>query len=376
MNGNVTIVRKSGSSRLYISYQFNGKAVVKSTGLLDTKANRKNLQTKILEYSLALLARRDPLATAQKLSYYLDKVLENAKNRGKSSSTQATYTSGAKKALKILGDYPIADYTTSQIESMIDEMVIEQKKSKRTISTYLAPLSLAFDEAIKHKEVGVDRNPVKLATRPIREKETKMKPFTLDEVMSMIHVASGEFRKFLILAFFTGIRHGEVLGLQRGDLDIENNIINVNKQYNITFDQEDARLKTHKHKAAYSSKVPSIIWGLLGELPMDLNDHVVDRTNIKKSKRDWIREEWEKALFEAGIKAEGRTPYSTRHTFVSVALSTKVNPLLVTNNTGHTDMKMIEKAYGTLDLQKENFEDLSVMIQEQILASNIGKLAT
>jgi hypothetical protein len=124
MNGNVTIVRKSGSSRLYISYQFNGKAVVKSTGLLDTKANRKNLQTKILEYSLALLARRDPLATAQKLSYYLDKVLENAKNRGKSSSTQATYTSGAKKALKILGDYPIADYTTSQIESMIDEMVI------------------------------------------------------------------------------------------------------------------------------------------------------------------------------------------------------------------------------------------------------------
>ncbi|MDD3597425.1 tyrosine-type recombinase/integrase [Sulfuricurvum sp.] len=376
MNGNVTIVRKSGSSRLYISYQFNGKAVVKSTGLLDTKANRKNLQTKILEYSLALLARRDPLATAQKLSYYLDKVLENAKNRGKSSSTQATYTSGAKKALKILGDYPIADYTTSQIESMIDEMVIEQKKSKRTISTYLAPLSLAFDEAIKHKEVGVDRNPVKLATRPIREKETKMKPFTLDEVMSMVHVASGEFRKFLILAFFTGIRHGEVLGLQRGDLDIENNIINVNKQYNITFDQEDARLKTHKHKAAYSSKVPSIIWGLLGELPMDLNDHVVDRTNIKKSKRDWIREEWEKALFEAGIKAEGRTPYSTRHTFVSVALSTKVNPLLVTNNTGHTDMKMIEKAYGTLDLQKENFEDLSVMIQEQILASNIGKLAT
>jgi hypothetical protein len=61
---------------------------------------------------------------------------------------------------------------------------------------------------------------------------------------------------------------------------------------------------------------------------------------------------------------------------VSIALSTKVNPLLVTNNTGHTDLKMIEKAYGTLDLQKENFEDLSVMIQEQISAQNIGKLAS
>lgn len=376
MNGNVTIVRKSGSSRLYVSYQFNGKAVVKSTGLLDTKANRKNLQTKTLEYSLALLARRDPLAVAEKLSYYLDKVLENAKNRGKSSSTQTTYASGAKKALKMLGDHPIADYTTSQIETMIDEMVIKQKKSKRTVSTYLAPLSLAFDEAIKHKEVGVDRNPVKLATRPKREQDEKMKPFTLDEVMSMIHVASGEFRKFLILAFFTGIRHGEVLGIQRRDLDVQNNIISINKQYNITYNQENAKLKTHHNKAEYESKVPSIIWGLLGNLPIDADANIVDRSDIKKAKRDWIREEWEKALADARIKADGRTPYATRHTFVSIALSTKVNPLLVTNNTGHADMKMIEKAYGTLDLRKENFEDLSNMIQKAISAQCEGKLAS
>ncbi|MDD2949430.1 MAG: tyrosine-type recombinase/integrase [Sulfuricurvum sp.] len=377
MNYNVTIVRKPGSSRLYTSYQFNGQPVVRSTGLPDTPGNRTHINKFIIpKYIAALVEGRDPTAVARKLSYYLNKVLENAKNRAKSDSTQATYASGTKKALEMLGDRPIAEYNTSQIETMIDDLAIKHKKSQKTISTYLAPLSLAFDEAIKNKEVGVDRNPVTLATRPKREKEAKMKPFSLDEVMSMIHVTSGEFRKFLILAFFTGIRHGEVLGLQRGDLDIENNIINVNKQYNITFDQEGAQLKTHKHKPAYSSKVPSIIWSLLGELPMDLNDHIVDRSNVKKSKRDWIREEWEKALLEAEIKVEGRTPYATRHTFVSIALSTKVNPLLVTNNTGHTDMKMIEKAYGTLDLQKENFEDLSVMIQEQISASKTGKLAS
>jgi integrase len=377
MNYNVTIVRKPGSKRLYTSYQFNGQAVVRSTGLPDTSANRVHINKYIIpKYIAALVEGRDPTAKALKLSFYLDKVLENAKNRGKSYSTQATYASGAKKALEMLGDRYINTYKTSEIEKMIDSMVNKSKNSQKTISTYLAPLSLAFDEAIKNEEVGVDRNPVTLATRPKREKEEKMKPFTLDEVMSMIHVTSGEFRKFLILAFFTGIRHGEVLGIQRGDLDIENNIISINKQYNITYNQENAKLKTHKNKSQYDSKVPSIIWGLLGELPTDSNANIVDRTNVKKATRDWIREEWEKALSKATIKADGRTPYVTRHTFVSIALSTKVNPLLVTNNTGHTDLKMIEKAYGTLDLQKENFEDLSVMIQEQISAQNIGKLAS
>lgn len=377
MNYNVTIVKKPGSNRLYTSYQFNGQAVVRSTGLPDTPSNRTHINKFIIpKYIAALVEGRNPTAIARRLSYYLDKILENAKNRGKSPSTQATYASGAKKALEMLGDRPINTYNTGEIEKMIDTMVCKDKNSQKTISTYLAPLSLAFDEALKNKEPGLDRNPVTLATRPKREKEEKKKPFSLSEVVKIIQASSGEFRKFLIIAFFTGSRHGEVLGIQRKDLDIENNIININKQYNITYDEENAKLKTHKTKDQYDSKVPSIIWNLLGELPSEPNAQIIDRTNVKKAKRDWIREEWEKVLSTAGIKADGRTPYVTRHTFTSIALSTKVNPLLVTNNTGHADLKMIEEAYGTLDLQKENFEDLSVMIQEQISSQKIAKLAS
>ena len=168
----------------------------------------------------------------------------------------------------------------------------------------------------------------------------------------------------------------EVLGIQRGDLDIANNIISINNQYNITFNKEKAKLKNDKYKPQYDCKVPSIVWDLLGELPIESIAYIVDRADIQKSKRAWIREEWENTLMKVGIKADGRTPYSTRHTFVSIALSSKVNPLLVTNNTGHADLKMIEKAYGTLDLQKENFEDLSVMIQEQMTAQNEDNLAS
>jgi len=121
MNYNITIVKKSGSNRLYTSYQFNGKPVVRSTGLRDTSANRANINKFIIpKYIAALVEGRDPTAEARKLSYYLDKVLENAKNRGKSYSTQATYASGAKKALEILGDRHINTYKTSEIEKMIE----------------------------------------------------------------------------------------------------------------------------------------------------------------------------------------------------------------------------------------------------------------
>lgn len=377
MNYNVTIVRKPGSKRLYTSYQFNGQPVVRSTGLPDTPANRAHINKFIIpKYIAALVEGRDPTAVARKLSYYLDKVLENTKLRDKSLSTQATYNSGAKKAIKLLKDLPINTYNTSDIEKMIDFMAIKEKKSKKTINTYLAPLSLAFDEAIKNKEVGVDKNPVTLATRPKRAKEEKKKPFSLSEVVKMIQASSGEFRKFLILAFFTGSRHGEVMGLRRGDLDPQNNIVQINKQYNITFAQEDAKVKPHDSKPEHECKVPSVVWDLLGELSDDQNEYVIDHASLKKSKRDWIREEWESLLTRVGIKSEGRTPYSTRHTFVSIALGTKVNPLLVTNNTGHMDFKMIQESYGTLDLQKENFEDLSDMIQQQISAQDESKLVS
>jgi integrase len=186
----------------------------------------------------------------------------------------------------------------------------------------------------------------------------------------MIQAASGEFKKFLIIAFFAGPRHGEVLGLKRGDLDIENNLIMINKQYNISFMTADAKLKTHKYKPENEIKVPSIIWKLLGELSNNPDDFVFDHSTLGNSAREWLKKNWNETLKNAKIEAHSRTPYTTRHTFVSLASSSKVNPLLISDTVGHSGLKMIEEAYGSIDRSNEDFEDFSSMVEQQIQIEN------
>lgn len=359
MNYNVTIVRKTGSNRLYTSYVFNGDRRVKSTGFPDTKGNRARIEREVIpKYISALVNGQDPTAVSRKLSFYLDMVVEKAKD--KSLSTHTTYQSAAKKWIKLLRDKPISTFKTSDIENAIKSM----GKSSSTINTYLAPLSLAFDEAIKNDEVGVTKNPVTLSDRPDERNREKTKPFTLSEVTNIIDSASGEFRKFLLFAFFTGLRHGEILGLRCGDLDPKNDLITINKQFNINFKKADENLKNHKSKPARNIKVPKIIWEKFGAISKDLNNFVIDQSKMGNSKREWIHSNWKKTLDLAKIKAEGRTPYTTRHTFISLASSSKVNPLLLSDNAGHANLEMITTIYGSMDRDNESYDDFSKMIED------------
>jgi integrase len=361
MNYNVTIVRKPGSTRLYTSYIFNGDRKVKTTGFPDTKGNRARIEREIIpKYISALVNGQDPTAVALKLSHYLNIVVEKAKD--KSLSTHTTYASAAKKWVELLHDKPISTYTTSNIENAIKKM----EKSASTINTYLAPLKLAFDEAIKNNEVGVTKNPVTLADRPDERNREKTKPFSLSEVIKMIYVASVEFRKFLLIAFFTGLRHGEILGLRCGDLDPQYNMIIINKQFNIKFNQPDQDLKNHKSKPTREIKVPKIIWEKIGGVSENLNDFVIDQSEMGNSKRAWIHTNWKNVLDLTKIKADGRTPYTTRHTFISLASSSKVNPLLLSDNAGHANLEMITTIYGSIDRNNESYDDFSKMIEEEM----------
>lgn len=361
MNYNVKIVNKTGTTRLYTSYVFNGDRRVVTTGLPDTKGNRARIEKEIIpKYISALVNGQDPTAVARKLSYYLDAVIEKAKE--KSLSTHTTYASAAKKWVELLRNKPISTYTTSNIEDAIKEM----GKSSSTINTYLAPLKLAFDEAIKNNEVGVIKNPVDLADRPNERNREKTKPFSLPEVVKIIDTASGEFQRFLLLAFFTGIRHGEILGLRCGDLDPKNNLITIDKQYNINFKKADANLKNHKSKSSREIKVPKIIWEKFGAISKNPDDFVINQSLMGNSKREWIYNNWKKVLDLTKIKIDGRTPYTTRHTFISLASSSKVNPLLLSDNAGHANLEMITKIYGSMNRDNESYDDFSKMIKDEM----------
>ena len=100
----------------------------------------------------------------------------------------------------------------------------------KTLKHYIAFISTVFDYAVKMQMVK--ENPCKNVTLPsIKTKEREI--YTLDEVQRMLELfeeeseANYKYTIFFTLAAFTGLRRGELLGLEWKDFDWEKRLMTV-----------------------------------------------------------------------------------------------------------------------------------------------------
>ena len=89
-------------------------------------------------------------------------------------------------------------------------------------------MGAVFDVAIEYEHIK--DKPTKNITLPKNVIVREMKPFSPQEVESLISNAEGWFKNFITFCFYTGMRHGEIIALNWSDIDFENLIINVNKR--------------------------------------------------------------------------------------------------------------------------------------------------
>ncbi|MDM5272780.1 tyrosine-type recombinase/integrase, partial [Sulfurovum sp. zt1-1] len=54
-------------------------------------------------------------------------------------------------------------------------------------------------------------------------------PFTMEEVITLIDNAAGFFKSYITVAFFTGMRSGELIALKWDDIDFNSNKIIVRR---------------------------------------------------------------------------------------------------------------------------------------------------
>ncbi len=119
---------------------------------------------------------------------------------------------------------PITEIKTSDIKLWLLDIEDVGGKSKRT---YMGVIKGIFDEAL-YDEL-IERNPVSRIRLP---KVTKsiIYPFTPDEVKSILQTAEMvNYKNYLNIAFFTGMRSGEIIGLKKEDIDLKNKILQIRR---------------------------------------------------------------------------------------------------------------------------------------------------
>jgi integrase len=159
-----------------------------------------------------------------------------------------------------------------------------------------------------------------------------------------------EFYPFFLTAFRTGMRLGELLALQWGDIDFNGKYIRVERSYKLKqttptkngrsrrVDMSNQLIETLKYHFT-KCKEQGLALGL-GKAP-----ELVFHRNGKPLEQNYIRRVFKRILDKAGLR-EIRI-HDMRHTYASLLLSDGVTPMYVQRQLGHSSITMTCDVYGT-----------------------------
>lgn len=190
--------------------------------------------------------------------------LEGLRKAGRSPSTIASYKSTATvHVLPFIGDKRLGDVTSKDIEALALDA------SPGVAANIAATVSALFNSAVKAGAGGLSESPVKIKTGTYtkrRARRDEADAATVDDVRAIANNMPEPLRPAVWLAATCALRLGEVLGLQRRDLDLEdqdNAVLHVRRQW--LTKASPPRYGDPKAGSARDVAIPTAIVGMLAQ---------------------------------------------------------------------------------------------------------------
>ena len=352
--------------RLYIDFVKRGKRVRLATGLKASAENRRFILKYFAEFAagkkdemLALhkdfmdaefdkanlpkseKARR---AAAKKgdEGYFIASLLDELvaeKQTFKRFYTHQLYKVGANTLLEfceICKIYDVREITREFCKGFL-KFCVDKNYTKGTINAKFCVLyellKSAFDKELIEKNPYFKPNFTSADLKASKE----LKAFNFEQVQGLIKAAQGELKSYLIIAFFTGMRKGEILGLKFSDLDFDKEIIKVQRTrlHNGT---------TNAPKTANSRREVLMLPPVKDELKR-LKAAACGDEGFIFAKSDEFYAGKFRALCE-NYELRGWTLYETRHSFASIMLQKGEEALWVSKMLGHKNLAVTLQFYA------------------------------
>lgn len=221
----------------------------------------------------------------------------------------------------------------------------ERGLAASTIRTRLNYVQMAFRAAVDNQVIA--RSPaVRVKTPRQRKREAKMRTLTADQVATALESA-GEFRLFVAMCVFAGLRLGEAAGLQVGDIDFERGVIAVRRQVQGT-SIPSTRVVPPKAGSEREVFVPAELIDMLSGVRNRTPDAFVFRSVMGHLyNRNSAGEEWRKIRSAIGFNDEV-TLHTFRHTFASNLIASGCDVVTVQRALGHSQPSITLNVYSHL----------------------------
>jgi integrase len=255
-----------------------------------------------------------------------------------------------------LGTKPVTSITRADIRDLVVDMM-GRGKSRSLARNLLAPIRQTFDQLI---DDGVlTANPAARMGRYLKDKTDRragidfLLPHEEEGLLATARQHAPRYFCLLLCAVRTGLRIGELFGLQWEDLDFNGRFIEVRRTL-----KDGGRVYPPKN-----GRIRRVDMSL--QLAEELKRHRVEQSREKLAKgwgaQPWVflssegaslhKPNFVRRVFNPLLKRAGLRrirPHTLRHTFASRLLQNGESPAYVKEQMGHHSIKVTVDTYGHL----------------------------
>lgn len=375
-------IRVRSNGKLFFDFRYLGERCREQTTLPDTVANRRKMEgvlkkiegeialntfdyaryfpgsamvARFAELSRPAVADIDPMpVTAPRSNTPLFRDFVATWKAEKEVEWRRSYRKAVESMLEThlmpaFGDMPIGDIDRAALlafrTKLTEKRLCATKSSEgrpltaTTLNRIMGIARQILDEgAMRHDYI----NPA-LKIRRLKTKRIEIQPFSMEEVRRIIDTVRPDYRNYLTIRFFTGLRSAEAHGLRWKHIDFERREILIRETF-ANGQTEYTKTDGSQREVQMSQPVMEALRKLKpanaepeAYVFCTRNGQPIDNPNFNTRV-------WSPLLRYLQLKP--RRPYQMRHTCATLWLAAGENPQWIARQLGHTTTEMLFRTYS------------------------------
>ena len=353
-----------GRRRLVSTKERNRRKALDIAVLWEREATRARQHLLTEAQGRKIIAEFVQYSTGQEMTFYtcrewLEEWIEKRTTEA-TEGTRTRYKQIVRDFLAFMGaraDLPLRAISSNDIVDFRNKLRAEGRAASTCNLVVRKILSMPFRLA---RELGIievnPAAPASIGKKLEDSEESEREPFSVAEIMAMLDLPDDalgtpgdEWRGCIILAATTGLRLGDVVGLQWGMVDTKKTVISLSTGKT----GKKVLLPMHPDFSAWIEKQPAGV----GLAPVFPRLSAIRMGGHKGLSERFIRIAGKAGIVQTVVQREGRgrasnskTFHSLRHTFITMLANSGVSPEIRQKLAAHEDSDVHEK-YTHLELK-------------------------
>lgn len=280
---------------------------------------------------------------------YFEEWFETYKKDKLSLSTQRLYTKTSERIRKHWNKEKISDVTRRQYQTFMNSF--GKKHAKETVQKTNSIIRACVKDAILDGLISKDFTQ-RIELTWDKNRTVKVKYLSIRQINELVKSLKEDInpryisRYMILTAIYTGMRLGEIMALQWGDINFNFKTITINKSYDYV---SGGKIKPPKTESSNRTiRVNQSLLDLLEQLKPNNHKFVFMATNGKIPGSSAVNKALKKHLAKCDIERNNFHFHSLRHSHVAYLLANDIDLYAISQRLGHSNMTTTAKKYAYL----------------------------